>query len=52
MAVLKRLGVGLVLLWVVLWLALKITTFAIHGLLLLGLAMIVVGFVKASSGPS
>jgi hypothetical protein len=51
MGVLKGLGVAIILLWLVLWLAVKITFTAIHLLLLLGLAMIVFGFIKAKAGP-
>jgi hypothetical protein len=51
MAILKWLGIGIILLWLVLWLALKITVFAIHGLFVLGLVLIVIGFFKASTGP-
>jgi hypothetical protein len=51
MAILKWLGIGLIVLWLVLWLALKITSVAIHALVLLGLVMLVVGFFKANTGP-
>lgn len=51
MAAFKWLGVGLVVLWLVLWLAMKITSAAIHVILLAGLVMVVVGFIKASTGP-
>jgi hypothetical protein len=49
MGILKGLGVGLIVLWLVLWLAVKITFAAIHLLLLIGLVMLVVGFAKAES---
>lgn len=52
MALLKGLGVALVVIWLVLWLAVKITFAAVHLLLLVGLAMIVFGFLKSkSTGP-
>jgi len=52
MGILKGLGVAIIVLWLVLWLAVKITFAAIHLLLLLGLAMLVIGFLKkAGSGP-
>ena len=51
MAVLKFLGVALIVLWLVLWLAVKITFAAIHLLLLVGLAMVVFGFLKAKGSP-
>jgi hypothetical protein len=53
MGVLKGLGVAIIVVWLVLWLAVKITFAAVHLLLLVGLAMIVFGFIKAkTSGPS
>jgi hypothetical protein len=51
MGILKGLGVAVIVLWLVLWLAVKITFAAIHLLLLLGIAMLIVGFLKASTGP-
>jgi len=48
MGILKFLGVAILLLWLVLWLAVKITFGAIHLLVLLGIAMIVIGFVKSA----
>jgi Flp pilus assembly protein TadB len=49
MAVLKGLGVALIVIWLVLWLAVKITFAAVHLLLLVGLAMIVFGFLKSKT---
>jgi hypothetical protein len=49
MGILKGIGVAVIVLWLVLWLAVKITFAAIHLLLVLGLALIIIGFVKASS---
>ena len=46
MGILKVLGALIILIWLVLWLALKITSGAIHLLVLLGLVMLVVGFLK------
>ena len=52
MGLLKGLGVAVIVLWLVLWLAVKITFAAIHLLLLVGLAMIVFGFLKSKrAGP-
>jgi hypothetical protein len=51
MGVLKSIGALLIIAWIVLWLFVKITFAAIHLLLLLGLAMLVFGFLKAESGP-
>ena len=52
MAILKFLGIALIVLWLVLWLAVKITFAAIHLLLLVGVVMIVFGFLKAKrAGP-
>lgn len=49
MGILKILGLAILVLWLVLWLAVKITFGAIHLLALLGLALVVVGFLKAST---
>jgi hypothetical protein len=46
MGILKGIGVVLVVAWLVLWLFVKITFAAIHLLLLLGLAMLVMGFIR------
>jgi hypothetical protein len=46
MGILKFLGVAILLLWLVLWLAVKITFGAIHLLVLLGVAMIIIGFIR------
>ncbi|MEJ1960902.1 MAG: hypothetical protein WDO56_04890 [Gammaproteobacteria bacterium] len=51
MGILKGLGVAIIILWVVLWFAVKITFAAVHLLLLLGLAMLVIGFLKAGNKP-
>ena len=44
---LKLLGIALIVVWLVLWLAVKVTFGAIHLLVLIGLVMLVVGFMKA-----
>jgi hypothetical protein len=46
MGILKFFGIALIILWLVLWLAVKITFGAIHLLVLAGLAMLIIGFVK------
>jgi hypothetical protein len=46
MGILKYIGIALLILWLVLWLALKITVGAIHLLVLLGVVLLVVGFLK------
>ena len=51
MGILKVLGVLFIVAWLVLWLAVKVTFAAIHLLVLLGLALIVMGFIKAKSTP-
>jgi hypothetical protein len=53
MGILKGIGVAIIVLWLVLWLAVKITFAAIHLLFLVGLALIVIGFLKSktSSAP-
>ncbi len=49
MGILKFIGVAILILWLVLWLAVKITFGAIHLLVLLGIALIVIGFVKSAA---
>lgn len=49
MGILRIIGVLLIVLWLVLWLAVKITFAAIHLLVLIGLAMLLVGFVKSAA---
>jgi Flp pilus assembly protein TadB len=52
MGVLKGIGGLLIVVWVVLWLFVKITFAAIHLLLLIGLALLVFGFIKReTAGP-
>jgi hypothetical protein len=51
MGILKWLGIAIIIVWLVLWLAVKITFGAIHLLLLLGVALVVIGFVKATNRP-
>ena len=48
-AVLHAIGILLIVAWLVLWLAVKVTFAAIHLLLLLGVALIVFGLLKAGS---
>jgi len=43
------LGAALIVLWLVLWLAVKITFGAIHLLVVLGVVMLVMGFLKSST---
>ncbi len=47
MGILKGLGVALIILWLILWLAVKITFGAIHLLVVVGVILLIVGFVKA-----
>ncbi|HZO20990.1 MAG TPA: hypothetical protein VFB37_00715 [Steroidobacteraceae bacterium] len=49
MGILKAIGVLLIVVWLVLWLFVKITFAAIHLLLLIGIVMLVVGFMKRAS---
>jgi len=51
MGILKGVGVAIIILWLVLWLAVKITVATVHLVLLVGLAILVAGFIKAKSGP-
>jgi hypothetical protein len=46
MGILKFLGAAILVVWLVLWLAVKVTFGAIHLLVLLGLALLVIGFFK------
>ena len=46
MGVLKAIGVVLIVAWLVLWLFVKITFAAIHLLFLIGIAMLLFGFLK------
>ncbi|MEO7775857.1 MAG: hypothetical protein ABIT36_03340 [Steroidobacteraceae bacterium] len=46
MAILKAIGVALLVAWLVLWLVVKITATAIHLLLLIGIAALVIGFIR------
>lgn len=52
MGILKGIGAVLLVAWIVLWLFVKITFAAVHLLLLIGLALLVIGFMKrqASTG--
>jgi hypothetical protein len=52
MGILKGIGVAIIILWLVLWLAVKITFAAIHLLFLVGLALLIMGFVKSKSSSS
>jgi hypothetical protein len=46
MGILKAIGAVLIVAWLVLWLFVKITFAAIHVLLLIGLVMLVLGFIR------
>jgi hypothetical protein len=52
MGILKGLGAILIVFWLVLWLFVKITFVAIHLLLLIGLAMLVFGFIRRETSSS
>ena len=47
MGILQFLGLALIAVWLVLWLAVKVTFAAIHLLVVLGLLLLVLGFLKA-----
>ena len=51
MGILKGIGLAIIILWLVLWLAVKITVATVHLLLLVGIALFVVGFIKVKTGP-
>ena len=46
MGILKLLGIAFIILWLVLWLAVKVTVGTIHLLLLIGAALLIIGFIK------
>ena len=48
-SVLHVIGIFLIVAWLVLWLAVKITFAAVHLLLLLGVAMILFGLLRSRS---
>jgi hypothetical protein len=48
MGLLTYLGLAIIIIWLVLWLAVKVTFGAIHLLVVLGIVMLVVGFLKSS----
>jgi hypothetical protein len=49
MGILRAIGFVLIVVWLVLWLVVKITLVAIHLLLLLGIAAIVIDLAKSKS---
>jgi uncharacterized membrane protein (DUF485 family) len=51
-SILHAIGIFLIVAWLVLWLAVKITFAAVHLLLLLGVALIVIGLIKSGSRSS
>ncbi len=48
MGILRIIGIAVIVLWLVLWLAVKITVGAIHLLVVLGAVMIVASLLKSS----
>jgi hypothetical protein len=52
MRILQILGVLMILSWLFLWLALKLTFVAIHALVVLGVILIIVAFVAGRSSGS
>ncbi len=46
MGILKILGALIILVWLVAWLALKVTTGLVHLLVVVGIVMLVMGFLK------
>lgn len=52
MGILKGIGLAIIILWLVLWLAVKITVAAVHLLLLVGIAMFIAGFIKVKTSGS
>jgi hypothetical protein len=52
MKILQILGMLLIVAWLILWLALKLTFVAIHALVVLGAILIIVAFVAGRSAGS
>ncbi len=52
MGILKGIGLAIIILWLVLWLAVKITVATVHLLLLVGVVMFVAGFIKIKTSSS
>src|ERR1700753_3403287 len=50
MGVLKGIGAILIIAWLVLWLFVKITFAAVHLLVLIGIAMLIFGFIRRGTG--
>lgn len=46
MGILKILGVLIILMWLVAWMALKVTTGLVHLLVVVGIVLLVMGFMK------
>jgi hypothetical protein len=49
MGILKFIGIGILVLWLVLWLAVKITFGAIHLLAVLGIVLLMIGLAKTAA---
>jgi hypothetical protein len=49
MGILKFIGIAVIVLWLVLWLAVKVTFGAVHLLAVLGVVMLVAGLMKSST---
>ena len=47
MGILRGIGVALIIAWLVLWLAVKITFAAVHLLVLIGVVLLIMGFMKS-----
>lgn len=48
MGILRFLGAAVIILWLVLWLAVKVTFGAIHLLVVLGIALLLLGFLRST----
>ena len=48
MGILRFLGAAIIILWLVLWLAVKVTFGAIHLLVVLGIALMLLGFLRST----
>jgi hypothetical protein len=48
MGILRFIGAAIIVLWLVLWLAVKVTFGAIHLLVVLGIVLLLLGFMRSS----
>ena len=49
MIILRILGLALIVLWLALWLAVKLTFWGIHMLVIIGLVLLIMGFARSAT---